>query len=161
MWWSKQTHAVTASFSSAFGSTGTIEAPAADGISQPRGPSSPAALNFWPDPKSLRNAAANGGLHLDAVVKESICVNCSRLTIGPEAKASGEVTAREVVIYGQLAGNLRASERFEIKKDGSFAGNVIAREVVIEGGASFKGTVQIERRRKPRGAREFSTAVLV
>jgi cytoskeletal protein CcmA (bactofilin family) len=161
MWWSKHTQAATSSFSSVFGSTGTIEPPAEDGLSQPRRTSFPATLNFWPDPKSLRNAAANGGLRLDAVVKESICVNCSRLTIGPEARASGEVTTREVVIYGQLAGNLRAAERFEIKKDGSFAGNVVAREVVIERGASFKGTVQIERRRKPRGAREFAGAATV
>ena len=79
-----------------------------------------------------------------------ISLNCRRLTIGEAAKATADVTAHEVIVYGELAGHLQAADRIEIKKHASVTGDLITRRILIEEGAYFKGTVQIERRRKPR-----------
>ncbi|MGA8269547.1 MAG: polymer-forming cytoskeletal protein [Candidatus Acidiferrales bacterium] len=89
---------------------------------------------------------------LDAVVIKPILLKCNRLTIGPEAKATGVVIAQEVIVYGEFTGNLRAIDRIEIKANAFVNGDLTARNIVIESGAIFSGTVQIERRKSPRGA---------
>ncbi len=98
----------------------------------------------------MRTSGINSDLQLDAVVIKPILLKCNRLTIGPEAKATGVVIAQEVIIYGEFAGNLRAIDRIEIKENGSVTGDLTARNIVIESGAIFSGTVQIERRKSPR-----------
>ena len=40
---------------------------------------------------------------------------------------------------------MRASDRVEIKKDGSVTGDVITARISIEDGAFFKGRIEIER----------------
>jgi cytoskeletal protein CcmA (bactofilin family) len=62
------------------------------------------------------------------------------------------VIAREVIVYGELSGHLQAAERIEIKNHASVTGDLTTPRILIEDGAYFKGTVQIERRKKPRGA---------
>jgi cytoskeletal protein CcmA (bactofilin family) len=65
--------------------------------------------------------------------------------VGRTGKLNSEVTAREVVVYGNVHGNVRASDRVEIKKDGSVTGDVITARISIEDGAFFKGRIEIER----------------
>lgn len=89
-----------------------------------------------------------------ATVEEPISIKCYRLTIGRRAKVTAEVVAREVVVYGKVYGNLRARDRIEIKKDGSVVGDLTAPRILIEEGAYFKGSIQIERRKTPRGLAE-------
>jgi len=61
------------------------------------------------------------------------------------------VVASEVVVYGKVYGNLRARDCIEIKKDGSVVGDLITARILIEDGAYFKGNIEIERRKAPRG----------
>lgn len=75
------------------------------------------------------------------------------MTIGPTAKVSADLTAREIVIYGSVKGNLKAKDRIEIKKDGSVVGDLSTARIMIEDGAYFKGSIEIE-----RGAEAKSTA---
>jgi cytoskeletal protein CcmA (bactofilin family) len=96
----------------------------------------------------------NDDVRLDTVVQGSISVNCKRLTIGETAKATADVVAREVIVYGELAGHLHAADRIEIKRHGSVTGDLTTRRILIEEGAYFKGTVQIERRKQRRDASE-------
>jgi cytoskeletal protein CcmA (bactofilin family) len=53
--------------------------------------------------------------------------------------------AREVVVYGNVRGNLRARDRIEIKKDGSVVGDLTTARIMIEDGAYFKGSIEIDR----------------
>lgn len=48
-----------------------------------------------------------------------------RLTVGPTAKLTTDINAREVVVYGCVKGNVRATGRIEIKKGGSVIGDLI------------------------------------
>ena len=99
-----------------------------------------------------RETSGSDDLLLDAVIEGAISLNCRRLTVGETAKASADVVAREVIVYGELTGHLQAGERIEIRKHGSVKGDLTTPRILIEDGAYFKGTVQIERRKKPRGA---------
>ena len=151
MWWSKQSQPATTSFSPAFSSTATIDSPIEAPANQPGGTTRPSITpKYSRVPK--RDTAPRNDLRLDDVMEGLISLNCRRLTIGETAKATADVTAREVIVYGELAGHLQAADRIEIKKHASVTGDLITRRIVIEEGAYFKGTVQIERRRKPRAA---------
>src|SRR5258708_40090731 len=44
-----------------------------------------------------------------------------------------------------LKGNVHATGRIEIKKDGSVVGNLTTAQIMIEDGADFKGSIEIDR----------------
>ena len=103
------------------------------------------------DPEVTGKISGNENLHIDGTVEEPISLKCYRLTVGSKAKVTAEVVAREVVVYGKVYGNLRVLDRIEIKKDGSMIGDITTARVLIEDGAYFKGNIEIERRKTPRG----------
>jgi cytoskeletal protein CcmA (bactofilin family) len=84
-------------------------------------------------------------LHVDGSVEGQIALEDRKLTIGATAKLTADVTAREIVIYGNVKGNLRAKDRIEIKKDGSVVGDLTTARIMIEDGAYFKGSIEINR----------------
>ncbi len=84
-------------------------------------------------------------LQIDGRVEGNIALGEHRLTIGPSARVTADIAAREVVVYGNVKGNLRARDRIEIKKDGSVVGDLATARIMIEDGAYFKGSIEIER----------------
>jgi cytoskeletal protein CcmA (bactofilin family) len=54
--------------------------------------------------------------------------------------------AREIVVLGKVRGNCQASDRVDIRSEGSLTGDVVAARISIEDGAFFKGGIDI---RKP------------
>jgi len=93
-------------------------------------------------------------LEIHGSVEGTVALEERRLTIGPTAKVSADLTAREIVIYGSVKGNLRAKDRIEIKKDGSVVGDLSTARIMIEDGAYFKGSIEIEKGAEaPRGVK--------
>ena len=84
-------------------------------------------------------------LHIDGSVEGQITLEDRKLTIGATAKLTADVNAREVVVFGNVKGNLRAKDRIEIKKDGSVVGDLTTARIMIEDGAYFKGSIEIDR----------------
>jgi cytoskeletal protein CcmA (bactofilin family) len=84
-------------------------------------------------------------LQIDGKVEGNISVRGNRLTVGRTAQLNSEITAREVIVYGNASGNLRARDRVEIKKDGQVIGDITTSRISIEDGAYFKGHIEIER----------------
>ena len=68
------------------------------------------------------------------------------------AKLNSEVVAREVVVHGTITGNLRASDRIEIMKNGSVVGDLTTARILIEDGANFKGSIEIDRKAPATGS---------
>ena len=68
-----------------------------------------------------------------------------KLTIGKTARVTADIVAGEVVVCGDVKGNVRAKDRIEIRKDGSVIGDLTTAHVMIEDGAYFKGSIEIER----------------
>ena len=85
-------------------------------------------------------------LYIDGRVEGTISLAGNRVTVGPNGVVNANVTAREVVVIGKLRGNLVASDRVDIRNEGSLTGDVIAQRISIEDGAFFKGGIDI---RKP------------
>lgn len=89
--------------------------------------------------------SGNEDLLIDGTVEGHVHLGDQRLTIGSTAKVTADVQAREVVVFGNVKGNLRAKDRIEIKKDGSVVGDLTTARIMIEDGAYFKGSIEIER----------------
>jgi cytoskeletal protein CcmA (bactofilin family) len=84
-------------------------------------------------------------LYIDGRVEGSISLAGNRVTIGRNGVVSANVTAREIVIIGKVRGNLNASDRVDIRNEGSLTGDVIAQRISIEDGAFFKGGIDIQK----------------
>jgi cytoskeletal protein CcmA (bactofilin family) len=122
------------------------------GATAPIHPSSPTARNLVRLGSTLEIKGEISGdedLQIDGKVKGPISLPGHRLTIGRTAQLSSEVTAREVIVYGTVAGNIRARDRIEIKKDAEVLGDITTARISVEDGASFKGRIEIERAKAP------------
>ena len=68
-----------------------------------------------------------------------------RLTVGKGARVKGEAIARELVVYGQVKGDLRGRDLVEVKNDGAVEGDIITARIMVEDGAFLKGNIEIDR----------------
>jgi len=85
-------------------------------------------------------------LFVDGQVQGTVELKGGRLTIGPNGKADSNVKAREVVIMGQVHGDVEASQKITIRKQGSLVGNIRTTGIVIDDDAYFKGSIDIVRK---------------
>jgi cytoskeletal protein CcmA (bactofilin family) len=85
-------------------------------------------------------------LYIDGRVEGAINLAGHRVTIGRNGQVQANINAKEVVILGKVKGNINASDRTDIRNDGSLTGDVTCQRISIEDGAYFKGGIDI---RKP------------
>jgi len=85
-------------------------------------------------------------LFIDGKVEGAINLPGNRVTVGRNGQVAASIAAREVVVLGKVKGNVSASDRVDIRAEGSLTGDVIAQRISIEDGAFFKGGIDI---RKP------------
>ena len=84
-------------------------------------------------------------LLIEGAVEGLIHLQDRKLTVGALAKVNADINARDVVVYGYVKGDVRATGRIEIRKDGSVMGNLTTAQILIEDGADFKGSIEIDR----------------
>ena len=84
-------------------------------------------------------------LYIDGRVEGSINLSGNRVTVGRNGVVGANINAREIVVLGKVRGNLTASDRVDIRSDGSLTGDVIAARISIEDGAFFKGGIDIRK----------------
>jgi cytoskeletal protein CcmA (bactofilin family) len=87
----------------------------------------------------------NEDLQIDGSVEGLVQLDDRKLTVGASARVTADLMAREVIVYGNVKGNLRARDRIEIKKDGSVVGDLTTARIMIEDGAYFKGSIEIDK----------------
>ena len=85
-------------------------------------------------------------LFIDGKVEGTINLPGNRVTVGRNGQVAANILAREIVVLGKVRGNCQASDRVDIRSEGSLTGDVIAARISIEDGAFFKGGIDI---RKP------------
>jgi len=88
-------------------------------------------------------------LYIDGKIEGAINLPGNRVTVGRNGQVAANILAREVVVLGKVRGNVHASDRIDIRSEGSLTGDVIAARISIEDGAFFKGGIDI---RKPGAA---------
>src|SRR6202046_2183109 len=84
-------------------------------------------------------------LYIDGRGEGSINLAGNPVTICRNGVVAANINAREIVVLGKVRGNLTASDRVDIRSDGSLTGDVVAARISIEDGAFFKGGIDIRK----------------
>ena len=84
-------------------------------------------------------------LTIEGHVEGRIDLKDNVLTIGPNGKIKAEVFAKSVVVLGEVTGNVTASEKVDIRDNGSVDGDIASPRVAIAEGAHFRGSVDMQR----------------
>lgn len=84
-------------------------------------------------------------LYVDGDVEGTIESQENKVTIGPNGRVQAGIRAREVVILGQVQGNVEASDKVDIRKDAKLVGDITTSRISIEDGALFKGSIDIKK----------------
>lgn len=92
-------------------------------------------------------------LNVDGDVEGTIESTDNKVTIGTTGRVQASVKAREVVIFGQVQGNVEAADKVDIRREAKLVGDITTARISIEDGALFKGSIDIRKPEpKPAGA---------
>ena len=130
----------------------TAAATAAPSLSEPAGVPRPVTTATTSDQATIGKSLVIKGevtgsesLYIDGRVEGSINLSGNRVTVGRNGVVAANINAREIVVLGKVRGNLTASDRVDIRSDGSLTGDVVAARISIEDGAFFKGGIDIRK----------------
>ena len=84
-------------------------------------------------------------LTIEGHVEGTIQLREHVLTIGPNGKIKAQVFAKSVIVLGEVIGNVTASEKVDIRDNGSVDGDIAAPRVAIAEGAHFRGSIDMQR----------------
>jgi cytoskeletal protein CcmA (bactofilin family) len=84
-------------------------------------------------------------LTIEGQVDGKIELRQNVLTIGPNGKIKAQVFAKSVIILGEVTGNVTATEKVDIRDNGSVDGDITAPRVAIAEGAHFRGSIDMQR----------------
>jgi cytoskeletal protein CcmA (bactofilin family) len=91
-------------------------------------------------------------LTIEGQVEGTIQLQEHVLTIGPNGRIKAQVFAKAVIVLGHVTGNVTASEKVDIRDNGSVDGDIVSPRVAIAEGAHFRGSVDMQRKDKPAPA---------
>jgi len=84
-------------------------------------------------------------LYVDGDVEGTIESQDNKVTIGPNGRVQASIKARDVIILGQVQGNVETSDKVDIRKDAKLVGDIVTSRISIEDGALFKGSIDIKK----------------
>ncbi len=95
-------------------------------------------------------------LTINGTVEGTIDFRESNVIVGEKGRVNANVTAKNIIICGEVKGELRGSEQVSIKPSGRVTGDIRAPRVILNDGCQFKGLVDMEDKpvspADPRGA---------
>lgn len=97
-------------------------------------------------------------LFIDGKVEGSVNLPGNRVTVGRNGQVAASISAREIVVLGKVRGNVTATDRVDIRAEGSLSGDVSAARISIEDGAFFKGGIDIRKGDAKPGSTTASAA---
>ncbi len=92
-------------------------------------------------------------LTIEGHVEGTIQLRDHVLTIGPNGRIKAQVFAKSVIVLGEVTGNVTASDKVDIRDNGSVDGDIISPRVAIAEGAHFRGSVDMQRKAAPAQAK--------
>ncbi len=92
-------------------------------------------------------------LTIEGHVEGTIQLKDHVLTIGPNGRIKAQVFAKAVIVLGEVTGNVTASDKVDIRDNGSVDGDIISPRVAIAEGAHFRGSVDMQRKATPAQAK--------
>ena len=99
---------------------------------------------------------ASEDLTIEGRVEGRITLRQHALKIGPSGRVRAQVTAKSVVVLGEVAGDIEAAERISIGSGGTVNGDIKAPRVAIAEGATFSGSIDMQPGQRPNRTRSKS-----
>lgn len=121
----------------------------------------PESRDTWNVGKSVvvtGELSGNENVFIEGQVEGKIELRNHVLTVGPNGKIKAQVVARQVVVLGEVVGNITATEKVAIQDNGAVDGDLVAPRVAIAEGAHFRGSIDMQRRSAPTAATAGTTA---
>jgi cytoskeletal protein CcmA (bactofilin family) len=84
-------------------------------------------------------------LTIEGQVEGKIELRQNVLTIGANGRIKAQVFAKSVVVLGEVTGNVTATEKVDIRDNGSVDGDIAAPRVAIAEGAHFRGSIDMQK----------------
>jgi cytoskeletal protein CcmA (bactofilin family) len=138
------------------GQPGTPQSPAPMSAGAP-GPRTEASNSMEKDIVNIGKSVVikgelNGSedLTIEGHVEGTIQLREHVLTIGPNGKIKAQVFAKSVIVLGEVMGNVTASDKVDIRDNGSVDGDIVSPRVAIAEGAHFRGSVDMQRKGAPQ-----------
>ena len=82
-------------------------------------------------------------LTVDGRIEGTISLSEARLTVGPSAHITADLSAKDVLIMGHVQGNVTASGRVELRAGSVVEGDIRALRLAVEDNAVFRGKVDL------------------
>ena len=82
------------------------------------------------------------GVRVDGKIEGKITTK-GYLGISQGGKLQADVTAGNIIVEGQVTGNLNASDRVELRKTARLKGDIRASKLLVAEGAAFTGQCQV------------------
>ena len=87
-------------------------------------------------------------LFVDGTLEGKLDLGNASCTVGPNGKVKADISAREVIVRGNVDGKVDSTERVQLWNTGRLTGEVRTERLAIEDGAILRGKVEAG---KPRG----------
>lgn len=84
-------------------------------------------------------------LFLDGVLEGSVTVPEGRITIGPNGRIKANLVARDIVIFGQVSGDVQATASVDLRQSAALKGDITAARLAIEENATIQGKADLSR----------------
>jgi cytoskeletal protein CcmA (bactofilin family) len=81
-------------------------------------------------------------------VEGTIRVQGHNVTISKTGKVYANIEANQIIVEGELQGDMLGEEKVIIRDTGNVHGNIVSPRVTLEDGALFKGSIEMEPRQK-------------
>ena len=81
-------------------------------------------------------------------VEGTITLQGHNVTISQSGKVRANIIANQIIVEGELEGDMNGDEKVVIRDTGNVRGNIVAPRVTLEDGAMFKGSIEMEPRNK-------------
>jgi cytoskeletal protein CcmA (bactofilin family) len=135
--------------------TQTQEPPAADLPIRESKPLTPAKESSAAIGASIRikgDVSGDENLIIQGQVEGTIKVQGHNVTISKTGKVKANIEANQIIVEGELQGDMFGEEKVIIRETGNVHGNIVAPRVTLEDGALFKGSIEMEPRQKGMSA---------
>jgi cytoskeletal protein CcmA (bactofilin family) len=123
-------------------------------------PESRSAATVGKSVKIIGQIFTKEDLYVDGDVEGTIESLENKVTVGPNGRVQASIKARDVIILGQVQGNVETSDKVDIRKDAKLVGDIITARISIEDGALFKGSIDI-RKAEPKPIAAAAPAIPV
>jgi cytoskeletal protein CcmA (bactofilin family) len=93
--------------------------------------------------------SGNDDLQVDGMIEGAIRLNGAKLTVGKTGRVRSLIVAPEVLIMGDVEGEIRATGCVQLRAGAKFVGEIFAARISVEDGASLRCRVDPDRAAEP------------